>query len=317
MSSSSIRSLVTASVLQRTIKGILWTFVAVGGCMVTVMGAELALLAKIQPSTSAARIASRPHAGGSLVICGGGSLPDDVRDRFVELAGGPKARLVIIPTANGAADTVQQWRDMEIWKSKGVASVLALHTRSREKANDAEFVKPLAEATGVWFSGGKQSLLSEAYVDTEVEKQLKALLNRGGVIGGTSAGAAAMTRIMITGGRTEASEGRGFDLLPGSIVDQHFMQRNRIGRLLGLLTKHPDLLGFGINESTALIVEGTHYTVMGKSYVTACVPVAGNPPWRIVFLQKGDHVDLASLKSPEVVVNSTFDFDELAQADTQ
>ena len=85
----------------------------------------------------------------------------------------------------------------------GRASVQLLHTRSQDEANDPAFCRPLDEATGVWIGGGTQTRLSESYVDTEVERQLKALLARGGVIGGTSAGAAIMTRVMITGGRAE------------------------------------------------------------------------------------------------------------------
>ena len=95
-----------------------------------------------------------------------------------------------------------------------MASLVLFHTRSRDEANDPEFCRPLADATGVWIGGGKQTALTSAYLGTEVERQLKAVLDRGGVIGGTSAGAAVMTRVMIASGRTEAVLSRGFDLLP-------------------------------------------------------------------------------------------------------
>ena len=134
----------------------------------------------------------------------------------------------MIPTAHDIADGPSVNTVLDPWKDKGAASVQLFHTRSREQANDAEFVRPLTEATGVWFGGGRQSYLTEAYLGTEVERQLKALLDRGGVIGGTSAGAAVMTRVMITGGRTTADVGQGFDFFPGAVVDQHFLKRNRL-----------------------------------------------------------------------------------------
>jgi cyanophycinase len=314
MSNSMIGEPVSPHVLHKTIKRILSLFVPIGGCVVALLGVELAFSANNQPVPKGAIVASLPRAGGALVICGGGALPSEVGDRFVELAGGSKARIVVIPTAHAAADTSLPTNEIEMWKKRGVASVLTFHTRSKDQANDSAYIKPLTEATGVWFTGGRQNLLTEAYLDTEVERQLKALLDRGGVIGGSSAGAAVMTRIMITGGRNEASEGRGFDLLPGSVVDQHFMKRNRVGRLLGLLTKHPGVLGFGIDEQTALVVQGSHYSVIGNSYVMACVPGSTGQPARLEFLKKGDQVDLTSLRTSELAVSSAIDLDELLQA---
>jgi cyanophycinase len=130
---------------------------------------------------------------GALVICGGGSLPDAVRDRFIELAGGKESRLVVIPTASETAeatiaDPTRQERLLAPWKLKGAAEVQLLHTRSKEKANEDAFVEPLKKATGVWFGGGDQSKIAEAYLGTAVEREIVALLTRGGVVGGTSAG---------------------------------------------------------------------------------------------------------------------------------
>jgi len=183
------------------------------------------------------------------------------------------------------------------------ASVTMLHTRSPQEANDPAFVKPLREATGVWIGGGDQSLLSKAYVGTEVERQLKALLDRGGVIGGSSAGAAVMTRVMIATGRTKAILGQGFDFLPGAVVDQHFLRRNRMERLLGVLSSHPELVGLGIDEQTALVVDVRehHLSVIGNSYVVACMPDKDSRQFpRLRFLKPGDQTDLANLKTPRV-----------------
>src|SRR5207302_6337873 len=117
---------------------------------------------------------------------------------------------------------------VEAWKKRGAASVTLLHTRSRATANDASFCQPLAEATGVWLGGGDQSKLVSAYRGTAVESELHKLLRRGGVIGGTSAGAAVMSGPMIAGGNMPARLGQGFGFLPGGIVDQHFLRRNRM-----------------------------------------------------------------------------------------
>jgi cyanophycinase len=247
---------------------------------------------------------------GSLVICGGGPTPQEVREAFIALAGGPHAHLVLIPTAHGVVDPAQTARDLAQWKVKGVDSLEVFHTRSHAQANDPNFLKPLQQATGVWLSGGKQSLLMEAYAGTLVEGQLKSLLQRGGVIGGTSAGAAVMTRVMIEGGRDQAVEGTGFDLFPGSVVDQHFMKRNRVGRLLGLLSHHPGLIGFGIDERTALVVRGEHLTVLGESYVMACLPGAFGHPARLQVLKRGDQTELTALRADSGSITSALDLEE-------
>jgi cyanophycinase len=231
---------------------------------------------------------------GSLVICGGGGLPDTVRDEFVRLAGGPKARIVVIPTASEDADgppaTLAEF--LEPWKKRGVASAVLLHTRSRAKADEPGFARPLDEATGVWFSGGDQSRVTAAYLGTAVERALHAVLARGGVLGGTSAGAALMSRVMITGGQERATVGTGFGFLPGTVVDQHALRRNRVNRLLGVLADHPDLVGVAVDESTALVVHQGRWQVMGRSYVAACRAPGGGQPMRIDVFHDGDRGSL-------------------------
>jgi cyanophycinase len=281
--------------------------------VVATLGVDLTILATASSPEQAPRLASR---SGALVICGGGMLPDSVRSRFVELAGGPRARIVVIPTAHQIADGPSVNTVLDPWKDKGAASVEFVHTRSRERANDPDFVRPLTEATGVWFGGGRQSYITDAYLGTEVERQLKALLDRGGVIGGTSAGAAVMTRVMITQGRTTADVGQGFDFFPGAVVDQHFLRRNRLSRLLSVLTDHPDLIGLGIDERTALVVNvrSRLLSVIGDSYVVACVPgPAGYPP-RLEILKPGDEANFAQLKEakdPSLAIAPALDLDAL------
>ena len=234
----------------------------------------------------------------ALVICGGGGLPESARREFVRLAGGPKARIVVIPTASerrrragaGLAEFI------EPWTKRGVASVILLHTRSRAKADEPGFARPLEEATGVWFSGGDQSRVTEVYLGTAVERALHAVLDRGGVIGGTSAGAAIMSRVMITGGQAKATVGTGFGFLPGAVVNQHALRRNRVNRLLGVLADHPDLVGVAIDESTALVVSQGRWQVMGKSYVVVCRPPGGGQPTRIDVFHDGDRGSLDDWK---------------------
>jgi cyanophycinase len=278
----------------------LYGLIVVGMGVLATLGADLALLAIASPPEQAA-VPRQVTRGPALVICGGGGLPESVRDRFLDLAGGPQARIVVIPTAHQFAERLSEQVVLDPWRVKGVTSVHVLHTRSREAANDTEFVKPLTEATGVWLGGGRQSSLTDAYLGTEVERQLKALLDRGGVIGGTSAGAAVMTRVMIAGGRTQPDVKEGFDFLPGAVVDQHFLKRNRLSRLLSVLSDHPDLVGLGIDERTALVVnvKTCLLNVIGDSYVVACVPGSVGNPARLQILKPGDEASLAALKEAE------------------
>jgi cyanophycinase len=228
------------------------------------------------------------------VIAGGGLLPDAVRGRFLELAGGKAARIVVIPTASDKADTPQLLKTPGYFRAEG-ADVTVLHTHSRAEADDPAFVKPLTVATGVWFTGGAQSRLIEAYHGTAVERELQKLLARGGVIGGTSAGAAVMSRVMILGGTTTATVGTGFGFLQGVVVDQHFLTRHRQGRLLGVLAQHPQSPGLGIDEQTAIVVHGAALTVVGNSTVSACPPSSAGQAARVRVLKAGDWIDLAAL----------------------
>lgn len=121
------------------------------------------------------------------------------------------------------------------------------------------------------------------------------MLRRGGVVGGSSAGAAIMTRVMISGGNPVPNTAEGFGFLPGSVVDQHFLRRNRVNRLLNVLQRNPGLVGFGIDEGTAIIASGTEVRAVGRSYVTLFVPQPAGKPVRIEVLEDGEKADLAEL----------------------
>lgn len=238
---------------------------------------------------------------GALVICGGGKLPEEAARRFMQLAGGESARLVVIPTASAEADKGKGESFLSSWRERKPASVVLLHTRSREEAGTEVFVKPLLEATGVWISGGNQSRIAAAYLGTAVEKALYALLARGGVIGGTSAGAAIMSRVMIAGGKEKANMGKGFDLLPDAVIDQHFIARRRRQRLVGVLAAQPGLVGYGIDEGTALIARGRKLEVVGASTVSVLLAPEGKGgpglrPLKEQLLRQGSVADLTALR---------------------
>ncbi len=236
-----------------------------------------------------------PQPGGTLILCGGGSVPDVVRDRFVLCAGGKEARIVVIPAYHPNPKERAKLKDF--WTACGVASVEVLNASSRQEADSPQMAGAIANATAVWIGGGNQARLADLYVDTQIENELRALLERGGCVGGVSAGAAIMTRVMIAGGHNPVIEQDGFDLLPEAVIDQHFFRRNRTQRLLEVLSRHPDLIGVGIDEHTAVVVQlqRKHWSVIGQSYVMVCLPTEDRFP-RLEILKSGESTNIDVLK---------------------
>ncbi len=204
---------------------------------------------------------------GSLVIVGGGSMPKDVVDRFIELAGGRDARIVVLPTAVPRAETTDEVPGF--LKRAEVANITVLTQRCGEVETD-EFQSAVKSATGVWFGGGRQWNFVDAYNDTTAVELFHDVLHRGGVIGGSSAGATIQGEFLVRGhplGNTVMmAEGyeRGFAFLPGVAIDQHFAQRGRQPDLLPVIRRHPKLLGIGIDEGTAVVVTGSKAEVIGQ-----------------------------------------------------
>jgi cyanophycinase len=266
-------------------------------CIVLVAAALVApswLLAQSGPTPENLGETFRP-VSGALVIVGGGIIPAEITDRFLELGGGEKTRLVVVTTASIYAGTPEMDARMDSWREKTLKSLTVLHTRSRDEANDPNFYRPITEATAVWFIGGNQNWLTEAYLGTRTEAMLRELLDRGGVIGGTSAGAAVMSRVMIAGGKETPLLKNGFGFAPAMIVDQHFKKRNRQQRLIDALQQHPGLVGMGIDESTALVIRGSRAEVIGQSDVTITLPAANGRPARTESLSPGRSADLYAL----------------------
>lgn len=204
---------------------------------------------------------------GSLVIVGGGSMPKDVVDRFIDLAGGRDARIVVLPTAAPRSETTDEVPGF--LKRAEVEDITVLTQRYGEVETD-EFQSALKSATGVWFGGGRQWNFVDAYEGTTAVELFHDVLRRGGVIGGSSAGATIQGEFLVRGhplGNTVMmAEGyeRGFAFLPGVAIDQHFAQRGRQPDLLPVINRNPKLLGVGIDEGTAVVVTGSKAEVIGQ-----------------------------------------------------
>lgn len=235
---------------------------------------------------------------GTLFIAGGGALDSTVIARFVAAAGGRDARLVVIPTAATEDSFPETWAGLRMFREAGVHDVTVLHTRSRATADSDSFTAPLRRATGIWLSGGRQWRLADAYLDTRTVREIRALLNRGGIVGGTSAGASIQASYMVRGAvesntvMMAPGHEAGFGLLRNTAIDQHLTARGRQDDMLGVVTRYPDLLGIGIDEGTALIVTGDAAEVTGPGRV-AFYNTADRGDLPYYFLSDGDTFDLA------------------------
>jgi cyanophycinase len=243
---------------------------------------------------------------GSIVIAGGGELPDEIYKTFVRLAGGRShAHIVVIPTA--ADDAMPDPAEIAALVAAGAASVEILHTRDRTVADSEQFVEPLRRATGVWFSGGRQYRLIDAYRRTRVQRELHGVLGRGGVVGGTSAGASTLASYLVRGtpdGTLRVTE-PGFDvglgLLRGVAVDQHLLARGREQELQRIVELYPQLLGIGLDEGTALVIKGDFARVEGASRVAIYDRGGWSSPVAFRFLSAGDSYDLGQWRSIRAV----------------
>lgn len=254
------------------------------------------LLLLLAVPAAAAPLPAPSELPGPLVIVGGGKMSDDIRKAFFDLAGGEKAKIVVVPTASAAADDAAKGDAfLADWKKLNPAAVTLLHTRDKKTADDPKFVEALADATGLWFSGGDQSKLAEAYRGTAAAKAFHALHARGGVVGGTSAGAAILSDPMITGGKDTATTGPGLGFFPGFVIDQHFTQRKRLGRLQGMIGLNPALVGLGIDESTAVVARGRTFRIIGEGSVTIVIAKGAGKPAAVQEAKAGSLFDTAQL----------------------
>lgn len=218
-----------------------------------------------------------PETHGQLVIIGGAEDKEGdckILREFVRRSGGLQARIVIMTVATGLPGEVGT-QYTNLFEGMGVESVKVLDNAKPEDASDPKSLEKIQEATGVFFTGGNQARITELLKDTELEAMLHKRFSEGIVIAGTSAGAAMMPDMMIVEGESEtnprmevARMDRGMGFLPGVVVDQHFAQRGRIGRLLSAVAQQPVNLGFGIDENTAIAINGKELEVIGEGAVT-------------------------------------------------
>lgn len=260
-------------------------------------------------------VTSEGPKNGSLMIIGGGKLDKLFFEKFKELAGGEKSKIVIIPTASE-----DRWLDQKDFKKRlkksfeeaDLSNITILHTRNPEEANTEKFIQPLKEASGVWITGGRQWRLMDAYANTRTLEELKKLLDRGGVIAGSSAGATIQGSYLARGDTKTntimmGDHEEGFGFISNVSIDQHLLARNRHFDNFEILEKHPELLGIGLDENVGLLIQGNTAEVIGKSYVAI---YDGKMWWRdkneffelpkgskeFYFLKSGDKYNLAERK---------------------
>ena len=200
-------------------------------------------------------------------------------------------------------NTTRYYSGLRQWRENGATNLTVVHTRDRKVADTEAFVKPIRAARGVYLVGGRQWRLADAYLNTLTHKELNAVLARGGVIGGSSAGATMIGSFMVRGD-TKGNEAMigdhtvGFGFMKNTAIDQHLLRRNRQFDMLEVIDKHPELLGIGLDENTAIVVEGERFDVIGQSYavVYSNTPVAG-ASGRFYFLAPGDRFDLKARRA--------------------
>jgi cyanophycinase len=249
---------------------------------------------------------------GSLILTGG-DFGKGVIQRFVELAGGPDANFVYIPTGASslklpsgfiydppdsdapAANTGAF--EAELAKMFGIKRMTLLHTRNRKTANSTAFVAVLKRANGVWLSPGNAGRLANAYLDTLTQKEIAAVLNRGGVVGGNSAGAIIQGSYTVRGRPDKPllmakGHERGFGFLKNVAVNPHLTEQKRDAELVNVIDAYPNLLGIGLDEKAALMVQGNVFEVIGEGRVAIYDNKKHGGNW-YYWLRPGDRFDLA------------------------
>jgi cyanophycinase len=252
-------------------------------------------------------------AKGTLIIIGGGSTDGTgIVEKFIQIAGGPDKKFVIVPTAGGNKNddgSVRSYDEAQIvgsWLKRGLKNVKMLHTPDPKVADTEAFVKELKEADAVWFNGGRQWNIVDSYAGTRTLAEFQKVLERGGVIAGSSAGATIQGQYLVRGDTSgpnvmmtqEPNHLEGFKFLRRSAIDQHINTRNRWDDLIPVIQKYPDLLGIGLSEGTAIIVTGDRFEVLGKWKVAVHDNTRIYQPWEKPYyvLSQGDVYNMKTRK---------------------
>ena len=241
-------------------------------------------------------------AHGTVLVVGGGSLGPEVLGKFIELAGGPDAVIIDVPTAGGDSVYPADWQGTRSLRAAGAKHIVVLHTVDRKLADTDSFAAVIGKASGVWFEGGRQWHLVDSYAGTKTEKAFHDVLARGGVVGGSSAGASILASYLLRGAREgntiimAPGYEEGFGFLRGVAIDQHVVARERLADLAdSLLPRRPDLLGISEDEGTAWLVRGDTAEIIGRNkafvYGGREPNDAGKP---FLTLYPGDRYDLGA-----------------------
>jgi cyanophycinase len=259
------------------------------------------------------KIESKGPEHGTLLIIGG-AAKNIFYTKFMELIGGADAPIVVIPTAITSDTLTKEFLNnyKQSYIDKGFTNVTVLHTRKKEEANSAAFISAINNAKGVWFSGGRQWRHADSYLKTKTHKAFNDLLNRGGVIAGSSAGASIQGSFLVRGDTKKntimlGDHQEGLSFISNVAIDQHLLARNRQFDIYEILDKHPELLGIGLDENTGIIVKGDSFEVYGESFVaiydgtrwSAERDTIYKLPQRsreFYFLKQGDQYDLKNRK---------------------
>lgn len=261
-------------------------------------------------------------AKGTLVIVGGGSTEGTgIMERFIELGGGVDGKFVIVPTAGGnrtADGQLRTYTESQViagWLRRGVKNVKMLHTHDSAVADTEAFVQPLREATAVWFNGGRQWNIVDSYAGTLTYKEFHKVLERGGVIGGSSAGATIQGEYLVRGDTSgpnvmmtaEPDHQKAFEFLRKTAIDQHINARNRWDDLVPVIQKYPNLLGLGLSEGTAIVVTGDKFEVLGKWKVAVHDNTHMYQPWEKPYyvLSQGDVYNMKTRKLEKLGIGTT------------
>ncbi|MBK6914520.1 MAG: cyanophycinase [Ignavibacteriales bacterium] len=252
---------------------------------------------------------------GHLLIIGGVQTPE-IEKKFVELAGGSDARIIIIPNA-GSEPKLNSEIEQKTFTSLGAKADYILFTH--ETADDEANLKKMEWANAVFFTGGDQSDLTRDMLGTKLLEKVFDIYNNGGTVGGTSAGAAVMSEVMITGnelinkdssvsfvtiekGNVEVK--RGFGFLTNVIIDQHFLKRKRHNRTISVLIEHPNLFGIAIDESTSIIVNPDDtFEVFGNNQVLVYDPTNS----KNIREDKNGNLGISNMKLHVLISGDKFD----------
>ena len=261
-------------------------------------------------------------AKGTLLIIGGGNLNGSgIYEQFIELAGGKDKKFVIVPTAGGnknADGSLHIYKEDEVLKpfrELGLTNAVMLHTHDPKVANTEEFAKTLRDANAVWFIGGRQWNIWDSYGDTLTQREFEKVLERGGVIAGTSARATIQGQFLVRGAiksadimiAPEPEHHSGFAFLKRSAIDQHINTRNRWDDLIPLIKQFPNLLGIGLSEKTSIIVRGDKFEVFGAWKVAIHDNTRLYQPWKKPYfvLSTGDVYNMKTRKIEKLGIGSS------------